>query len=357
MYVDRYLHKRTPSHKAQVTKKDKAALFILAYFLVYCVFYGLTPNIIGALTFGWYLSLIIEVPARQLYRFKFFSHRLSVAISAFITFALLIFGISRIVPIVLDEGKRLFPVLRESVETFQVPSFLSESRIGIEISKAIQGATGKLVERTAQIGVEVVNALFQRLPDFTTGLVVFIITAGYFTYVVPVFKSNMWRFFPQSGSTKAIRFVAEVYGDIRHFISGQIIIALCVGIIVGSGLAIVGLPYSIFLGFISGITNFIPYLGVIVAAVPALVLGLGHEGLIGILKVLIVLSVANQIESWVLSPRIQGTRMKLNWFVIILSILISGAIFGLVGILIAIPLLVFFKKFWIWYVQDYFAKN
>ncbi len=355
MYTDRHLQRQHSSRIRQ--RRDIAALFILGYFLVYCLFYGLTPNIIGALTFGWYLSLIIEVPARQLYKVKFLSYRLSVAISAFVTFSLLIFGISRIVPIVLEEGKRLFPVLRESVKTFEVPEFLSDSRLGIEITKAIQGATGKLVERTAQVGVDLVNAIFQRLPDFTTGLVVFIITAGYFTYVVPVFKENMWRFFPRSGSKKAIKFVAEVYGDIRHFIAGQIIIALVVGIIVGTGLAIVGVPYSIFLGFISGITNFIPYLGVIVAAVPALVLGLGHEGLVGIIKVTVVLMAANQIEGWFLSPRIQGSRMKLNWFVIILAILISGAIFGLVGILIAIPLVVFFKKYWIWYVQDYFSKS
>jgi predicted PurR-regulated permease PerM len=357
MQIDRHLRRLHRYSTSSAPPKDSAALFILGYFLIYCLFYGLTPNIIGALTFGWYLSLIIEVPARQLYKFRFLSYRMAVAISAFVTFSLLIFGVSRIVPIVLEEGKRLFPVLRESVQTFKVPVFLADSRIGIEITKAIQGATGKLVERTAQVGVDIVNALFQRLPDFTTGLVVFIITAGYFTYVVPVFKQNMWRFFPRSGSDKAIKFVAEVYGDIRHFIAGQIIIALVVGVIVGTGLAIVGVPYSIFLGFISGITNFIPYLGVIVAAVPALVLGLGHGGLIGVIKVLIVLVAANQIEGWFLSPRIQGSRMKLNWFVIILSILVSGAIFGLVGILIAIPLVVFFKKYWVRYVQVYFSKS
>lgn len=351
MYTDRYLRKN------HGRRKDYAALFILGYFIIYCLFYGLTPNIIGALTFGWYLSLIIEVPARQLFKVKFISYRLAVALSAFLTFSLLVFGISRIIPIVLEEGKRLFPGLRESVETFTVPDFMAGSRLGIEITEAIQGATGSLIERTAQAGVNIVNMLFLRLPDFTTGLVVFIITAGYFTYVVPVFKENMWRFFPRSGSDKAIKFVAEVYGDIRHFIAGQIMIALVVGIIVGVGLAIAGVPYSIFLGFISGITNFIPYLGVIVAAVPALVLALGHEGLFGMIKVVIVLVAANQIEGWFLSPRIQGTRMQLNWFVIILAILISGAIFGLVGILIAIPLVVFFKKYWIWYVQDYFSKS
>lgn len=128
-----------------------------------------------------------------------------------------------------------------------------------------------------------------------------------------------------------------------------------VGVIVGAGLAIFGLPYSLFLGFVSGISNFIPYLGVVVAAIPAVALGLGHSGLVGVLKVVAVLVIANQIKSWILAPRIQGGRMKLNWFVIILAILISGTIFGLVGVLIAIPLVVFFKKYWIWYVQEYFA--
>ena len=310
--------------RSPVSPKDRASLVILACFLLYCLFFALTPNIIGALTFGWYLSLIIEVPARQLYRFRFFSYRVSVAISAFVTFSLLIFGLSRIVPIVLEEGKRLFPLLRESVGSGSAPDFLSNSQLGREIGEVVQGATGNILERTAQFGVEVVNDLVRLLPDFATGLLIFIITAAYFTYLVPVFKTNMWRFFPRTDRPKAVHFVAEVYGEVRHFIAGQIMIALAVG--------------------------------VIAAAVPAIALGLGHGGLMGLLKVLLVLVLANQIESWILSPQIQGSRMKLNWFVIILAILVSGAIFGLVGVLIAIPLVVFFKKYWIWYVQDYFSK-
>jgi predicted PurR-regulated permease PerM len=334
-------------------------LVLLLYFSVFCLLYGLTPGIIGALTFGWYLSLIIEVPARQLFKLRFLSYPLSVAISTFLVFSLLILGIGSIFPIVLDEGKKLFPLLKESVGSLGNLSLLpnlGESRLGQEAVQALRGAGGNILEKTTQLGVEIVNALVRSLPDFTTGLVVFVITAGYFTYTVPVFKKNLWRFFPASSYEKAHRFVAEVYGDIRHFIAGQILIALFIGLVVGTGLALVGLPYAMFLGFISGITNFIPYLGVLVAAIPSIVLGLSHQGWIGILKVVIVLAAANQIEGWFLSPRIQGSRMKLNWFVIILSILVSGSIFGLVGILIAIPLLVFFKKFWQWYVQDFFSR-
>jgi predicted PurR-regulated permease PerM len=335
---------------------DRAGLFLLAYFTLYCIFYGLTPSIVGALTFGWYLSLIIEVPARQLSRLKFLSYKASVAISTFVIFSLLILGISRIVPIVLEEGKRLFPLLKESVGSFDLPKMLGDSTLGREVTGALQDAGGSLLERTAQLGVTIMNSVFQNLPNFTTGLIVFAITAGYFTYTVPTIKSNLWRFFPASGREKAFRFLAEVYGDIRHFIAGQILIALFVGVVVGSGLALIGIPYALFLGFISGITNFIPYLGVLVAAVPAVVLGLSYQGIMGVLKVAIVLAAANQFEGWILSPRIQGNRMKLNWFIIILSILVSGAVFGLVGILIAIPLVAFFKKFWIWYVQDAFRR-
>lgn len=366
MQIDRHLvrhriRKSLGAHAANSLKKensvfDKSGYFLLAYFFGFSLFYGMAPSIIGAITFGWYLSLIIEIPARQLYKMRFFSYRLSVAFSTLFVFAILIFGVGSLVPIVLKEGEKLFTLLSNYVGGFELPALLSESTLGKELSNALQGAGGKLLERTAQFGVQLVNAIFRSLPDFTTGLIVFILTAGYFTYTVPSLKQNLWRLFPQSGYPKAFRFLAEVYGDVRHFIAGQILIALFIGVIVGVGLALVGIPYSLFLGFISGITNFIPYLGVIAAAVPAVVLGLSHQGWIGILKVIIVLAAANQIEGWILSPRIQGSRMKLNWFVIILSILLSGAVFGLIGILIAIPLVVFFKKFWIWYVQDAFQK-
>ncbi|MGC9311358.1 MAG: AI-2E family transporter, partial [Sediminispirochaetaceae bacterium] len=199
---------------------DRAGLFLLGYFTLYCIFYGLTPSIVGALTFGWYLSLIIEVPARQLSRLKFLTYKASVAISTFVIFSLLILGVSRIVPIVLDEGKRLFPLLKESVGSFDLPKMLGDSTLGREVTGALQDAGGSLLERTAQLGVTIVNSVFQNLPNFTTGLIVFAITAGYFTYTVPTIKTNLWRFFPASGREKAFRFLAEVYGDIRHFIAG-----------------------------------------------------------------------------------------------------------------------------------------
>ena len=62
--------------------------------------------------------------------------------------------------------------------------------------------------------------------------------------------------------------------------------------VVGGGMAVLGIPYALFLGFLSGITDFIPFLGVLIAALPAILLGLSDGGLWGVLKVVIVLLVA-----------------------------------------------------------------
>ena len=74
------------------------------------------------------------------------------------------------------------------------------------------------------------------------------------------------------------------------------------------------------------------------------------------IKILIVFLFANQFESWVLQPRIQGTRMKLNWFAIVLAILLAGSLFGLPGVLIGIPFLAFFRRFWAEYIQKGFER-
>lgn len=357
MQGDRHLRRHRSGPRPVTTAAlDPAGWVLLAYFALFCVLYALTPNIIGALTLGWYLSLIIEVPARFLGRIRVLPFGLAVAVSALLIFAVMIVGIGTIIPIILEEGRRLFPVLRDSFLSLSIPDILAGNPLSEELMGALTQAGSNLMQKTAETGVGIVNSVLQEIPDITTALIVFVITAAYFTALLPVFKKNLWRFLPASGAERARGFLSDVYGDIRNFIAGQMIIALFVGVAIWLGMLLAGIPYAMFIGFLSGLTNFIPYMGIVVAAVPSLILGLGHGGWIGVLKVAAVLFAVNQFEGWFLSPRIQGSRMKLNWFAIILAILVSGTILGLVGILIAVPLIVFFKRFWLFYIQEAFSR-
>lgn len=333
---------------------DPAMWVFITYLVGFFLLFKFAGTVFGALVFGLYLALIIELPAKYLSKLKFIKYKASVIICSIIMFFLLAFAIYSIFPILIEEGQRLLPVIASSSQEINTQEYFKN--IDPEIIEYINSFIASIGQRFAEFGGTILNGIIQMVPDAMTSVIIFIITATYFTALAPIFKLNIWRFFPKSTRHKSIKFVKEFYLDIRHFIGGQVIIAILVGTMVGAGTFISGIPYSLFLGFLSGITNFIPFLGVFIASIPALLLGFVYGGIGGFIKMLIVLIVANQIESWVLSPRIQGSRMKLNWFAILLSILLAGSILGIAGVLLGIPMLLFFKKFWVEYIQESYNK-
>jgi predicted PurR-regulated permease PerM len=343
-------------------KIDPALWIFLLYLIGAAVMYRLSPTITGALILGIYLSMIIMVPARFIVKIKFLNERASLVISSILVFTVLILTIFQVFPIVIEEAGKLFDTLSQenlSVAglTSQLPDSLRNLVYNEKVAELLNEQLLKIVTAFSTYGVSLLNTVIQGIPNFVTALVIFLIAATYLSSQKTVFKKNLWRFFPSSSSAKSLRFVSNYYGSIKAFISGQLIIALVVGLIVGIGMSIAGIPYAVFMGFLAGVTNFIPFFGVIITAVPAIFLGLANYGLWGLFRVGIVLIIANQIESWVLSPKIQGDRMELNWFVILLGILLFGGLFGIIGILFAVPIMVFIKEFWISYVQEAFKRT
>ncbi|MBT3275425.1 MAG: AI-2E family transporter [Spirochaetales bacterium] len=337
---------------------DPTIWVFLGYFVIFILLFKLSPSILGALVLGWYLSMIIEVPARALSKIKFISYKVAVIISSILIFAVLVSGISLLIPLLIDEGKRFFDLLIKGMKDLDIGKMLNienEAVLG-QIVETTDTFLANISQQAARLGGSALNWVVPRVPDATTAVLIFVIAASYFTAAVPILKRNLWRFFPRSGRSKAISFASVFYGDLRHFIGGQVIIALFVGVIMGVGMLIAGIPYALFLGFLAGITNFIPFLGVVIAGIPALLVGLTHDGVWGMVKVLIVILLTNQIESWVLSPRIQGKRMRLNWFIIIIAIFFCAQFLGIIGVLLAIPMLIFFRDFWTGYVQTSFEQ-
>jgi predicted PurR-regulated permease PerM len=79
-------------------------------------------------------------------------------------------------------------------------------------------------------------------------------------------------------------------------------------------------------------------------------LAFSAKGIAGLLIGVIILILANQIEMWILSPRIQSKSLKLHWFVILISILIFGDLFSFAGVLIALPSIMYIKNYWDFFV-------
>lgn len=133
------------------------------------------------------------------------------------------------------------------------------------------------------------------------------------------------------------------------FFRGQLLIALCQGVLFAVGFSLAGLQYGIVLGFLAGMLNIIPYLGSIVGV--GLTFPLAYfqpdGGLWTLLWVLIAFIIVQAIEGNFLTPRIMGDRTGLHPLVIIIAILFWGSVFGgILGMIFAIPLTAFLAIFW-----------
>lgn len=148
---------------------------------------------------------------------------------------------------------------------------------------------------------------------------------------------SLLRTFPRKWQPFVLQLSQNVERAVGGYLRGQLLIAAAVGTLIGLGLAIFGIPSALAIGFLAGVTNIVPYLGVIIAVTPALLLALP----LGIWKAVAVIAVfvaANQIEGNFLSPYILGRTTDLHPVTVVLAILGGLALFGIVGALLAVPL-------------------
>lgn len=123
------------------------------------------------------------------------------------------------------------------------------------------------------------------------------------------------------------------------FFRGQVLVAMCVGILLVIGFTIIGLPYAVLLGAIAGLLGIIPYLGIMISLVPALILSAIQMGWTGPLRVLAVVIVVQMAEGLFISPRIIGERVGLHPVTIIIAVMVGTTLLGgILGGVLAIPL-------------------
>jgi predicted PurR-regulated permease PerM len=146
--------------------------------------------------------------------------------------------------------------------------------------------------------------------------------------------------------------MTDINSIMSSFIRGQLLDALIVGILSSIGLSIIGLDFAVLIGMTAGIANIIPYFGPIIGSVPAIIVGLLSGSPIKALLAVIVLVVVQQIDGTLIAPKVVGDSVGLHPVFVMLSIIIGGAYFGLLGMLIAVPTAAIIKMFLLRWFED-----
>ncbi len=229
---------------------------------------------------------------------------------------------------------------------------------GIEekLNSAMEGKEGALLSALQFVGLKALSAgagIFGALAKLF-GWAVLPVYVAFFLLIDLRGKTRVWSgaalpFLKAETRDNITYLVNEFIEIIVAFFRGQFVIALIQGILFAIGFQIVGLSYGLILGLLLGFLNVIPYLGSIVGMSVALPLALFQSG--GgwsmVLAVLIVFTIVQGIEGYVLTPKIMGGQTGLHPMAIIIAIFFWGtALKGITGMILAIPLTAFFVVFW-----------
>lgn len=131
----------------------------------------------------------------------------------------------------------------------------------------------------------------------------------------------------------------EVMDQIHAFIKGQFTVSGIMAVMYAAGLALIGVPSGLAIGFLSGILNIIPYFGVIVGMLLSVgAVLISEPGWLQILLVLLVFGVVQSVESMLLTPKIVGDRTGIPPLGVMVALLAGAQLLGFIGIVIAIPI-------------------
>ncbi|MEW6698057.1 MAG: AI-2E family transporter [Bacillota bacterium] len=142
---------------------------------------------------------------------------------------------------------------------------------------------------------------------------------------------------PEEWSKDVLTLAKEIDHVFASFIRGHLTVVFIVGGLTSLAFIIIGLEFAAMLGIIAGLAELIPYFGPLIGAVPAVALALLQSKWLAF-KVIIAVFVIQQLEGTVISPKILGSSVGLHPLAIIIALLAGGHLFGIVGMLLAVPL-------------------
>ncbi|HEX6832043.1 MAG TPA: AI-2E family transporter [Rudaea sp.] len=137
----------------------------------------------------------------------------------------------------------------------------------------------------------------------------------------------------------ALEFLSDVDGVVGGFIRGQLLVALSVGVLITFALLLLHVPYAFLFGLLAAVGDLVPYVGAVLAFIPAFTVAWTNNGLVNALLVLAAFVVIFEAEGHFLAPNIVSKTVRLSPFVVLLALLIGGELGGIVGLLVAIPVM------------------
>ncbi len=249
----------------------------------------------------------------------------------------------------IRELMETLPQLMASYENIfnNILSIINSSNWSEQVKSAIFDQIGNAVDkiqaflvRLLENGLKLVVDMVRIIVDLTIALVLtyYMIKDG------EKFKEYALRLLPRRWRNGLAVAFKEISRILAGFIQGQLMIAFIVGILETIGLMIAGMRYPLALGMIGGLANIIPYFGPYIGAIPAVAIALTISPMKAVWTVVVFLAV-QQIDNNFISPKMIEGKLGLHPVATIFAVLVGGEFFGIMGMLLAVPVMAILRVF------------
>ncbi|MDD5622699.1 MAG: AI-2E family transporter [Actinomycetota bacterium] len=317
-----------------------AALF---FYVIYLIRIAIIPVIL-AVAIAYLLAPIVTLLQKKMRRI------FAVAITYIIFIGVIFTMFFFIIPVITNQFRTFINEFPTYMENFTkiTNDFLQNSRIiqyienliGKEIlPKDSTAITQYLISRINIEGINIFQSatiLGRSVLNIILYLLVGPLLGVYILTHSEKIKITFMKVIPRRFRNQTNIILDKINKVAGKYVRGQILVSIIVGILCTIVLLILKVDFAILLGFIAGLLNIIPLLGPIIGAVPAALAALFISPLRAVLVILLFIAI-QQLDNYVISPNIMKYQVGVHPGIIIFSLMAGGALFGIWGLLIAVP--------------------
>lgn len=153
-----------------------------------------------------------------------------------------------------------------------------------------------------------------------------------------IYREALFAILPKKRREEIKELSNEINIMLRQYIRGQMLVCLTIGVFITIAMLLMEIPYAVIIGILAGVLDVIPYIGVILTMIPAVILALVMKGPLYALFVLLILYIIHWLEGHIIIPNIMGNSINLPPLIVIVALIIGAQTMGLVGMLLAVPI-------------------
>jgi len=314
---------------SKTTKSQYGTLLNLAAIIIIIAGVMNATTIIAPILLALFISVICAQPILWLSRNKV-PRTLAVIIVLLLVVAIF-FGFGKLIGTSLSSFSKEAPFYEKHLNTFWITILQFFNNNGIDISSYPIDTlldSSKILGLTANLLSQLGSFMGNALTIFFLSLFLLLEIDSIVIKTKAIVKV----------SEKSLSYLTEIVHGIRHYLSIKTVTSFITGLFIWIVMTIIGLDYAILWALIAFLLNYVPNIGSILAAIPAILFALIQMGVEGVLWTTAAFVIVNVVIGNVVEPRIMGKGMGLSVFVVLISLIFWGYILGTVGMFLSVPL-------------------